>query len=142
MPGHLLGLNKLTCLAADLEIVNFILYFAALIMTYFSDINSPFIQSPFKRTIREHQTATLTCLSGASQPLPSVIWEKNNQPIADESITSQYQIVALNATSATIELKNVSIFADTGSYRCVATNPLLPDQPVRSESAFLLVQRK
>ncbi|XP_028396444.1 roundabout homolog 1-like [Dendronephthya gigantea] len=55
---------------------------------------------------------------------------------------SQHHLLDQNATSATLELKNVSILKDSGYYRCVATNPLLPNEQRKSQEAFLTVQPK
>ncbi|CAB4036137.1 Down syndrome cell adhesion molecule-like [Paramuricea clavata] len=106
-------------------------------------INSTFITPPALSTpIREHVTVTLTCISGASQPLPSVTWEKDGRPITDQNIVVQYQLPTQKATSATLQLTNVSVLADRGYYRCVATNPLLPDEPRKSQEVYLMVLPK
>jgi hypothetical protein len=55
---------------------------------------------------------------------------------------AQHHLRDQNATSATLQLKNVSVLVDTGYYRCVATNPLLPDESKTSQQAFLKVLRK
>ena len=106
-----------------------------------ADIRTNFIQSPSPTKVREHKTALLTCITGSSQPLPSVAWEKDGQSVIAGRSMAQHYITDQNATSASLELKNVSL-ADTGYYRCVAINPLLPNDHKKSPQALLLVLRK
>ena len=110
--------------------------------SFLSDINSNFTTHPYSVTKREHETATLTCVSGASQPLASVTWEKNGQPITDQGRMGQNHLLDRNATSATLEIKDLSILGDAAFYRCVAINPLFPNEPKRSQEAFLTVLRE
>jgi len=82
--------------------------------------------------------ATFDCVNEESLPYASIHWEKNGQYFAKGD---SLQIPSTKSTSSALTVRNVT-FATAGWYGCVAINPLLPNQPMRSKRGYLIVLRK
>lgn len=104
----------------------------------FPDISSQFFTHPVNITKRLGEEATFDCVTEKSLPYASIYWEKDGEYFA-EGVS--FQIPSTESSSSALLVKNVT-FTSAGWYRCVATNPLLPNQPQRSKKAYLTVLRK
>lgn len=104
----------------------------------FPDISSQFFTHPVNITKRLGEEATFDCVTEESLPYASIYWEKDGKYFA-EGVS--FQIPSTKSSSSALLVKNVT-FTSAGWYRCVATNPLLPNQPQRSRKAYLVVLRK
>ena len=108
-----------------------------------SVINNVFLVSPSSQTVTEGDTVALFCVQGGSLPPATIAWTFNGAPLVTSSrITLQFsQLYNTNPQQVSSSLfvspvqKN-----DSGVYRCVATNPLLPSSPVTSDGGVLTVQ--
>ncbi|XP_077986276.1 immunoglobulin superfamily DCC subclass member 3-like [Glandiceps talaboti] len=83
--------------------------------------------------------AYFQCVSGKSQPLVSIHWEKDGVTFT-EGVTYQTEFAEPGSLqmSGTLQINNVKKDHE-GSYRCVTVNPYLPNQPMRSDYATLTV---
>lgn len=79
--------------------------------------------------------AAFDCVNEESSPYASIHWEKNGQYFAKGN---SLQIPSTKSTSSALTVRNVT-FATAGWYGCVAINPLLPNQPMRSQRGYLTV---
>lgn len=104
----------------------------------FLDISSQFFTHPVNITKRLGEEATFDCVTEESLPYASIYWEKDGKYFAQGV---SFQIPSTKSSSSALSVKNVK-FASAGWYRCVATNPLLPNQPQISKKAYLTVLRK
>lgn len=106
-------------------------------------IDNVFLVSPSSQTLTEGDTLGLFCVQGGSLPQASVQWTLNGVVLVSSSrVTVQFSV--LYGTSP--QQVSSSLFVepaqknDSGVYRCVATNPLLPASPVTSDGADITVQ--
>ena len=104
----------------------------------FSDIKSQFYTHPANVTRRLRELATFDCVTEESLPYASIYWEKDGKYFAQGD---SFHIPGTKSTSSALSVKNIT-FASSGWYGCVATNPLLQNQPQRSNKGYLTVLRK
>lgn len=105
---------------------------------FFIDINHQYLTHPANLTKRFGETAHFDCVIKESLPYAAIHWEKNGHYFADGQ---SMQIPNTKSTSSGISLRNLT-FSDAGLYGCVAVNPLLPNTPQKSKTAYLNVQCK
>ncbi|XP_041482004.1 Down syndrome cell adhesion molecule-like protein 1 homolog isoform X2 [Lytechinus variegatus] len=111
---------------------------------YFAFLDDIFYQ-PTNMTVVDLQSAPayFQCITGDSLPLATISWEKDGVPLVDDQnnvviYSSQFGDQNSLKVSGTLQINNVrSVHA--GQYRCVVTNPYLPDHPARSWPATLTV---
>ncbi|XP_071509422.1 contactin-2-like [Diadema antillarum] len=92
---------------------------------------------------RQETPAYFQCITGDSLPLASVSWEKDGQPLRDGEMdmsiySSQFGDQNSLKVSGTLQINAVTV-SHAGLYRCVVTNPLLPNHPTRSAPGLLTV---
>ena len=105
---------------------------------FFLDIKPQYYTHPANLTKRLGEVAAFDCVNEESSPYASIHWEKNGQYFAKGN---SLQIPSTKSTSSALTVRNVT-FATAGWYGCVAINPLLPNQPMRSQRGYLTVLRK
>ena len=111
-----------------------------LLCLFIVDIYGGFITPPSNHSVRVGSTAHLDCVTNKSLPSAKVYWEKDGVRFT----TGQEQSLQLpdsQLTSSSLSIPSTS-FSTSGWYRCVAVNPLLPNEIRRSRSAYLKILRE
>ena len=107
-------------------------------MELFLDIHSQYSTHPVNTTKRLGETAFFDCVIEESLPYASIHWEKDGNYFARGEL---HYIPNKKSTSSAISVGSLT-FSNVGWYGCVAVNPLLPNQPQKSRTAYLTVQRE
>ena len=106
------------------------------------DILDSFLISPETKTVMTGLTVSLFCLHRGSLPAATMAWVKDGTTLSSTNSITITTVVLQHAnppqTSSSISI-SPTVKGDSGSYECVATNNLLPDSPVRSSIAELIV---
>lgn len=99
-------------------------------------IHSQYSTHPVNTTKRLGETAFFDCVIEESLPYASIHWEKDGNYFARGEL---HYIPNKKSTSSAISVGSLT-FSNVGWYGCVAVNPLLPNQPQKSRTAYLTVQ--
>ncbi|XP_070532529.1 contactin-5-like isoform X2 [Ptychodera flava] len=106
---------------------------------YFAFLD-PVFYHPLSLSVEDGQAypAYFQCVSGDSQPSVTISWEKDGLPYSGTSYQTDFGGPGSLKVSGTLQIDNVNEDSQ-GQYRCVTVNPMLPDQPMRSNYAMLSV---
>jgi hemicentin len=108
----------------------------------FAYIYDSFLINPESQSVPAGTSVFFFCLHSGSLPAAAMIWLKDGT-IVNETDTITITIAMLQHTNPPQTSSSISIsptaVADSGTYKCMATNPLLTDAPVTSSTGTLTV---
>ena len=111
-----------------------------------SVILNSFLSSPDSQTVAHGATFILFCIHGGSLPAATITWTHNNDIIVTSSriLIQQSTLGHADPPQVSSSLAIASaVRSDSGSYACVASNPLLaPSTAVTSTPATVTVRGK
>eukprot|EP00794_Sanderia_malayensis_P015842 gene15842-17438_t len=100
-------------------------------------IEDKFRLDPDSASAQIDASLTLQCLTPKSEPIATIYWEKDGTRLSGHRIANLV-ISSEKVVTSTLLLQNLTA-TDTGSYKCVASNNLIPGKIVRSKYAIVSI---